>query len=202
MQPQPQRLTREGFSALLDPERVARAESLVTSLRDDPSVHASDLDRPLALFHNLLVRAEQESDELVRLLEALRRTGAAAAAPLVVLALFALAGVTIRRRRRDSQGAAALAVLVAGGAVGMGLNLLLLHVYQGRETGLDAGTITTGQLSVVFEKVMPAELKQRGVKEADEACSAVLDDLANAPVPTDEAPASGLDGIFRRLGGD
>jgi hypothetical protein len=68
--------------------------------------------------------------------------------------------------------------------------------------GLDASTITTEQLCVVFEKVMPAELKQRGVKEADTACSAVLDDLANAPAPTDDAPASGLDGIFRRLGGD
>jgi len=68
--------------------------------------------------------------------------------------------------------------------------------------GLDAGSITAGQLCVVFEKVMPAELEQRGVKEAAEACAAVIDDLANAPAPAEQAPPSDLDGIFRRLGGD
>ena len=68
--------------------------------------------------------------------------------------------------------------------------------------GLDAGSITAGQLCVVFEKVMPDELKMRGVKEADEACGTVIDDLANAPAPTDEAPATALDEIFGRLGSD
>ena len=68
--------------------------------------------------------------------------------------------------------------------------------------GLDPDSITAGQLSVVVEKVMPAELKKRGVKEAAETCSAMLEDLSNAPAPTDEAPSGNLDGIFRRLGGD
>jgi hypothetical protein len=54
----------------------------------------------------------------------------------------------------------------------------------------------------VFEKVMPAELKKRGVQEAEAACSAVIDELANAPAPADEAPPADLDGVFRRLGGD
>lgn len=68
--------------------------------------------------------------------------------------------------------------------------------------GLDMDSITAGQLCVVFEKVMPAELEKRGVKEAAEACGAVIEDLANAPAPSDDAPSGDLDGVFRRLGGD
>jgi hypothetical protein len=68
--------------------------------------------------------------------------------------------------------------------------------------GLDAGTLTAGQLCVVLEKVMPAELKKRGVKEFAETCGAVMDDLANVPAAPAEAGAGDLDGIFRRLGGD
>ena len=65
--------------------------------------------------------------------------------------------------------------------------------------GLDAGSIAAGQLCVVFEKVMPDELKQRGVKDAASICSAMIDDLANAPAPTDEAAATDPDAIFHRL---
>jgi hypothetical protein len=49
---------------------------------------------------------------------------------------------------------------------------------------------------------MPGELKKRGVKEAEEVCGAVIDDLANAPAPANEVPASDLDEVFGRLGGD
>jgi hypothetical protein len=68
--------------------------------------------------------------------------------------------------------------------------------------GLNAGSVTAGQLCVALEKVMPAELKKRGEKEAAEVCGAVIDDLANAPAPADEAPATDLDEVFGRLGGD
>jgi hypothetical protein len=68
--------------------------------------------------------------------------------------------------------------------------------------GLDAGSVTADQLCVAFEKVMPAQLKKRGVKEAEEVCGAVIDDLANAPAPADEAPTTDLDEVFGRLGGD
>ncbi len=132
LQPSRLRLTPEAFAALVEPSRVARAQSLVVSLLDDPNVRPSDLTRPLALFNNLLVRAEQESDDLARLLEALQRNGHVIWVPLVVLALFALANIAARRRRVDTQRRAALVVLAAGGAVGMGLDLLLLHIYQGR----------------------------------------------------------------------
>ena len=68
--------------------------------------------------------------------------------------------------------------------------------------GLYAESLTAGPLCVVLEKVMPAELKKRGVKDSVEACGAVMDDVANAPAPADEASSGDLDGIFRRLGGD
>jgi len=132
MRPRQRRLTRESFESLLDPERVRRADSLVESLRRDPSVEASQLDRPLALFHNLLVRAEQESEALTHLLETLRHTGGALWAPLALAALFPLAGIAVQRRPAQAGRAAALAVLAAGGAIGMGLDLLLLQLYQGR----------------------------------------------------------------------
>ena len=69
-----------------------------------------------------------------------------------------------------------------------------------KDAGLDARSVTPGQLCVVFEKVMPIELESRGVKDAADACSAVIEGLANAPTPTDEDSPTDLDGIFRRLG--
>ncbi len=68
-----------------------------------------------------------------------------------------------------------------------------------KTAGLTAKSVTAGQLCVVLEKVMPDELEKRDVSGAAVACSAVIDDLMNSPTPTDEAPASDLDAIFRRL---
>jgi hypothetical protein len=65
--------------------------------------------------------------------------------------------------------------------------------------GLTAKSVTAGQLCVVFEKVMPDELKLRGVSDAATICSAVIDDLVNSPAPTDESAATDSDAIFRRL---
>ncbi len=65
--------------------------------------------------------------------------------------------------------------------------------------GLTAKSVTAGQLCVVFEKLMPDELEKRDVSDAAAACSAVIDDLVNSPAPTDEAPATDLDAVFRRL---
>jgi hypothetical protein len=71
-----------------------------------------------------------------------------------------------------------------------------------KSAGLDANGLTVNQLAVVFEKLMPGELELRGVSEVAAVCGAVIDDLANAPAPIDAASADGVDGIFRRLGGD
>ena len=69
-----------------------------------------------------------------------------------------------------------------------------------KESGLDAKCLTLQQLGVVFEKVMPKELKLRGVSDATAACSAAVDHLANSPVTTDAEPASDPEAIFHRLG--
>ena len=70
-----------------------------------------------------------------------------------------------------------------------------------KDAGLDARSVTAGQLCVVFEKVMPVELEKRGLKDASEVCSALIQELANAPAATGDKSASDPDGIFRRLGG-
>ncbi len=68
-----------------------------------------------------------------------------------------------------------------------------------KSAGLTANSVTASQLCVVFEKIMPGELEKRGVSEAVAICSAVVDDLANAPSPAEAEPSSDLDAIFRRL---
>jgi hypothetical protein len=68
-----------------------------------------------------------------------------------------------------------------------------------KESGLDAKSLTLQQLGVVFEKVMPKELKLRGVGDAARVCNAVMDDLANSPATADAAPARDVDDVFRRL---
>jgi hypothetical protein len=65
--------------------------------------------------------------------------------------------------------------------------------------GLTANTVTVSQLRVVFEKVMPSELENRGVSDAAAVCSAVVDDLAQTLAPTNSESSSELDTIFRRL---
>ncbi len=65
--------------------------------------------------------------------------------------------------------------------------------------GLTANSVTVTQLRVVFEKVMPGELENRGVSDAAAVCSAVVDDLANAASPAEAESSSDLDTIFRRL---
>ena len=71
-----------------------------------------------------------------------------------------------------------------------------------KSAGLDPTSLTVDQLAVVFEKLMPGELEQRGVSHAASVCGAVIEDLANSPTPTDAAASDDVDGIFRRLGGD
>jgi spermidine synthase len=132
MRPETARLDRPGFAGFLDKARVEGADALVADLLQDPRVSPSSLDRPVALFFNLLVRAEQESENLAGLMESLRHRAGILWAPLLVLALFLLGGVALGPTPADAQRSSVFVLLAAGGALGMGLDLLLLHIYQGR----------------------------------------------------------------------
>jgi hypothetical protein len=71
-----------------------------------------------------------------------------------------------------------------------------------KSAGLELKSLTLDQLRVVFEKLMPGELEQRGVSDAASVCNSVAGDLANSPEAADMVSADDVDGIFRRLGGD
>ncbi len=79
-----------------------------------------------------------------------------------------------------------------------------------KSAGLNAKSVTAGQLCVVLEKVMPGELEKRGVSDAAVVCSTVIDDLAvacstviddpaNTQALPDMASSTPLDEIFGRL---
>jgi hypothetical protein len=68
-----------------------------------------------------------------------------------------------------------------------------------KTAGLTVKAVTAGQLCVVFEKLMPEELELRGMSNAVAACNAVIDDLVNAPAPSEAASATDPDAIFQRL---
>ena len=65
-----------------------------------------------------------------------------------------------------------------------------------KNAGLEAGTVTTTQLGVVIDKILPRELEARGIDQA--ICPrlhAALAGVENAPTP------EGPEAVFGRLGG-
>ena len=68
-----------------------------------------------------------------------------------------------------------------------------------KAAGLDPKSLSVDELRVVFAKLMPAELEQRGVKDSSSACSAVVRELENAPIAEADAASNNPDDVFRRL---
>jgi len=68
-----------------------------------------------------------------------------------------------------------------------------------KAAGLDPKSLSRQELRVVFERLMPGELEQRGVKAGQDACAAVLRDLEAAPIAADDSAARSPDDVFRRL---
>jgi hypothetical protein len=68
-----------------------------------------------------------------------------------------------------------------------------------KSAGLDPGSFTLDELRVVFEKLMPGELDQRGVKDAADACAAVMRDIESDPTAVTDSSSSKPDDVFRRL---
>ncbi len=69
-----------------------------------------------------------------------------------------------------------------------------------KEGGLDSQNLTIPQLRVVFEKLMPTELKARGVPDAAATCKTIMNEIARAASETERAAANSPDDIFKRLG--
>jgi len=66
--------------------------------------------------------------------------------------------------------------------------------------GLDPRSLTTEQMLVILQKVLPAELKSRGVEAPERICEQLITLLKqNAPAGADAAGESPED-VFRRLG--
>jgi hypothetical protein len=69
-----------------------------------------------------------------------------------------------------------------------------------KTAGLDATELNATQMGVVLERVMPGELRARGVDDADAHCNALaaaVKGLGESHEATRESPEE----IFRRLGG-
>ena len=67
-----------------------------------------------------------------------------------------------------------------------------------KQAGLEARSVTPEQMTVVIQKILPAELASRGVETAQEVCQRILAGLRSvAAGPVSETP----DAVFKRLGG-
>jgi len=70
-----------------------------------------------------------------------------------------------------------------------------------KEAGLEARTATPSELAVVVAKILPRELRQRGVNDEAAVCSRLAAGLRNLDVGSHAAHDT-PDAIFRRLGGE
>lgn len=69
-----------------------------------------------------------------------------------------------------------------------------------KQGGLDARSVTGDQMGVILTKVMPSEMRARGIESPDEICEGIItalktDRSAEAAEPAAESPEA----IFRRL---
>jgi hypothetical protein len=86
------------------------------------------------------------------------------------------------------EGASPLSRLEARGTVRLAL----------KEAGLDANAVTPAEMALVIERVLPQELKSRGIANAASICEALRSaiDAEASPSPTHNGPEA----VFQRLG--
>jgi len=70
-----------------------------------------------------------------------------------------------------------------------------------KEAGLEARTVTPSELRVVVEKVLPHELRQRGVADESALCERFNSGLRHLESSSSRPAEDTPDAIFRRLGG-
>ncbi len=67
-----------------------------------------------------------------------------------------------------------------------------------REAGLDARSITAGEMAVVLQRVMPKEFDARGIEDASGICEQIVASLADGDF--EEASGESPEAVFARLG--
>lgn len=67
-----------------------------------------------------------------------------------------------------------------------------------KQAGLEARSVTPQQMSVVLERVLPAELTTRGVDGGDALCARIRSGVASLAA---SAQVDTPDAVFQRLGG-
>ena len=69
-----------------------------------------------------------------------------------------------------------------------------------KEGGLDARTVTGEQMRVILTKVMPEEMRSRGIDSPEAICEGIVTALkARHPTDAPEAGVESPEAIFRRL---
>jgi len=71
-----------------------------------------------------------------------------------------------------------------------------------KAAGLEPRALTTEQLRVICQRVLPGELASRGVADPDAVCEALIRDLASDAAPAGSGTATSVESVFSRLGGD
>ncbi len=69
-----------------------------------------------------------------------------------------------------------------------------------KSAGFEPRKVTSVEMVVVVKRVLPAELKARGVRNADEVCATIADRIADLVTASPQSQ-SPVEEVFRRLGG-
>jgi len=68
-----------------------------------------------------------------------------------------------------------------------------------KEAGLDARTVTVEQMGVMLQKVMPDEMRSRGVEHPEPICEAIMTALKSSRTASGPPEVESPEAIFRRL---
>lgn len=68
-----------------------------------------------------------------------------------------------------------------------------------KEAGLDARAVTPEQMIVMLQKVMPDEMRSRGVEQPEQICEAIITGLKSSRPAPGRPEAESPESIFRRL---
>ena len=70
-----------------------------------------------------------------------------------------------------------------------------------KEAGFNASGITTEQMAVVLERVMPGELTSRGVENAQSICASLATSIKEFRDAVEEHGSASPESVFARLAG-